>query len=83
MLKKGFGVFLIAKNKLETKKPKPANSQKCAKVLTILSSTGRPARAVTSLVKNPLVAEDSSPFCADKQKIVINTATTAIADVII
>ena len=83
MLKNGFKLSLIAKKRFATNSPNPANSQKWAKLLTTLSSTGRPARAVTSFVKNPLVEEDSSPFCAERQNIVIKTAITAIAEIAI
>ncbi len=83
MLKKGLSLYFKAKRKLHIRNPSPANSQKCASVLITASFAGCPIMVSISFVKNPLVEEDSSPFWADKIKIVIKTADKTSADIII
>lgn len=80
MLKNGLSLSFKAKMKLHTRKPKPANSQKCASVLMMASLAACPKTAPINSVKNPLVEEDSSPFWADKTKIIIIIAIKEIAD---
>ena len=83
MLKSGFSLSFKAKMKLHIRNPNAANSQKWARVLIIASFGGCPKIASIKSVKKPLVEEDSSPFWADKTKIVIKTANRATADIII
>ena len=83
MLKKGFELSFMAKYRLETKKPKRAYSQKCAKVLITVWFGALTKTEKIRSIKEPLVLAEFVDVWADKQNITMATATARIADIII
>ena len=66
--------------KLFTRNPRTANSEKWASVRMISSLTAFPKIRARNSVKNPLVSEDSAAFCADRQKIKTVTEIKSTAE---